>query len=152
MIKTFDERITGMRRKEKIIIDRVDVSGCRQAIFGIKTRCAAAKDINRWLCSENPYCIFKQLEREKRRKKLYYGANKIENVFTIEHLRIAKMIAKGYDIEEIIKTLHYSKATICNKITDLYHRYNIKEKGQAASRKLRSILQEKLFNKKSLIN
>lgn len=62
-------------------------------------------------------------------------SNKIENAFTIQHLRIAKMIALGYSVKEIAKNMHYSKQMIYRKIWDLYLRYEISDKNPALRKK-----------------
>ncbi len=43
-----------------------------------------------------------------------------------EHGIVAKLIFKGYKIDEIAKELNYSKSTVRNRINDLFKKYNAK--------------------------
>lgn len=77
----------------------------------------------------------------------------IENAFTIEHLKIAKMVALGCSIKEIANRLHYSVASISLKMIPLYIRYDIDIRyGRTIweREKLYNILRSKLNSKASI--
>ena len=50
---------------KEIIIDGVDVSGCKYCLKMTKYRCTIQRDIYKWLCEENPNCYYKQLKRKE---------------------------------------------------------------------------------------
>ena len=130
------------------MINGIDISSCKQAAFEINVRCKGDKNTNSYLCLENPYCHFKQLAREKLRKKQTRN-EKIENALTMEHLRIAKMLALGYGVQEIRKAMGYTTAAISMKMKPLYARYGVDiQSGRTVfeRKKLCKILQEKLYS------
>ena len=72
---------------KEIIIDGVDVSGCKYCLKMTKYRCTIQRDIYKWLCEENPNCYYKQLKRkeqeceelkEKIKKNTQTSTNKIQ--------------------------------------------------------------------------
>ena len=50
---------------KEIIIDGVDVSGCKYCLKMTKYRCTIQRDIYKWLCEENPNCYYKLLKRKE---------------------------------------------------------------------------------------
>ena len=50
---------------KEIIIDGVDVSGCKYCLKMTKYRCTIQRDIYKWLWEEDPNCYYKQLKRKE---------------------------------------------------------------------------------------
>ena len=56
---------------KEIIIDGVDVSGCKYCLKMTKYRCTIQRDVYKCLCEENPSCYFKQSKRKEKECKKY---------------------------------------------------------------------------------
>lgn len=50
---------------KQIIIDGVDVSGCKYCLKMTKYRCTIQRDVYKCLCEENPNCYYKQFKRKE---------------------------------------------------------------------------------------
>lgn len=76
-----------------IIVNGVDVSGCKYCLKMTKYRCTIQRDIYKWLCEENPNCYYKQLKRKEQEcNKLYIQLKADEEYHKEEENTLRKII------------------------------------------------------------
>ena len=94
---------------KQIIIDGVDVSGCKYCLKMTKYRCAIQRDVYKCLCKENPNCYYKQLKRKEEEFRNICKAFDIEYVIDKETGslidRCNKLNKKEQECEELKQTL-----------------------------------------------
>ena len=83
---------------KEIIIDGVDVSGCKYCLKMTKYRCTIQRDIYKWLCEENPNCYYKQLKRKEQECEELKEKNK--KILKHQRIRYKKKREKAKEVNK----------------------------------------------------
>ena len=83
---------------KEIIIDGVDVSGCKYCLKMTKYRCTIQRDIYKWLCEENPNCYYKQLKRKE--QECEELKEKIKKILKHQRIRYKKKREKAKEVNK----------------------------------------------------